>query len=420
VAAGMTHPTRSRRLAVALAAGALLLTACGGVQADRAEPAGQADDESPAASEAPESESEHADDHSAPAKPVKAKPLREGEQRTTLEMAAAYTPSPPTGVGTDDYRCFLLDPELEEDAWLTGTQILPGNPKVVHHVILFRISPDGVAAAEAEDAAEEGEGWTCFGGTGVDGEFDSPDDAAWLGAWAPGGAETLVRDGYGVSLDRGTRIVMQVHYNLLAGQEPDTSATQIRWRPKTGSDLTPIHTTLLPAPVELPCRPDVVQGPLCDREASVQDAKDRFGEGPGQLANLLHLLCGTNIYPTETTSCTRTIPRSMTILGAAGHMHLLGKWIKIDVNPATPESRTILDIPLWDFDDQGAEPIDPVHLDAGDTVRVTCHHEQDLRDKLPAFDGQEEKYVVWAEGTTDEMCLGILQVVFDDEATTTG
>ena len=37
-----------------------------------------------------------------------------------------------------------------------------------------------------------------------------------------------------------------------------------------------------------------------------------------------------------------------------------------------------------------------------------------LRDVLPAFEGQEEKYVIWGEGTTDEMCLGILQVAFDD------
>ena len=56
-----------------------------------------------------------------------------------------------------------------------------------------------------------------------------------------------------------------------------------------------------------------------------------------------------------------------------------------------------------------------MHLEAGDTVTVTCHHEQDLRDLLPAFEGQQEKYVVWAEGTTDEMCLGMLQVVYDDE-----
>ena len=78
----------------------------------------------------------------------------------------------------------------------------------------------------------------------------------------------------------------------------------------------------------------------------------------------------------------------------------------------------MLDIPLWNFDDQGAKRIEPLHLDAGDTLRVTCHHTQELRDLLPAFDGTQEKYIVWGEGTTDEMCLGILQVVFDDGAET--
>ena len=60
--------------------------------------------------------------------------------------------------------------------------------------------------------------------------------------------------GYGVDLPRGSRIVMQVHYNLLAGQAPDMSSTQIRVTPKRDG-ITPLHTYLLPAPVELPCRP---------------------------------------------------------------------------------------------------------------------------------------------------------------------
>ena len=52
----------------------------------------------------------------------------------------------------------------------------------------------------------------------------------------------------------------------------------------------------------------------------------------------------------------------------------------------------------------------PYRLRAGDTVKVTCRHVQWLRDELPAFEGQPDRYVVWGEGTTDEMCLGILQV----------
>ena len=43
-----------------------------------------------------------------------------------------------------------------------------------------------------------------------------------------------------------------------------------------------------------------------------------------------------------------------------------------------------------------------------------------LRDKLPAFHGQPDRYVVWGEGTQDEMCLGILTVTHPDDGEPTG
>jgi hypothetical protein len=70
----------------------------------------------------------------------------------------------------------------------------------------------------------------------------------------------------------------------------------------------------------------------------------------------------------------------------------------------------VLDISEWNFDDQGAQPIEPVRLEPDDQVRVTCRHSQGARDLLPAFEGQPDRWVLWGEGTTDEMCLGILQV----------
>ena len=91
-------------------------------------------------------------------------------------------------------------------------------------------------------------------------------------------------------------------------------------------------------------------------------------------------------------------------------MHLLGRSISVTLNPGGPRERTLLHRPVWDFDNQGAKPIRPEHLRPGDTVRVTCRHGQGVRDVLPAFEGTTDRYVVWGEGTTDEMCLGILQV----------
>ncbi len=114
--------------------------------------------------------------------------------------------------------------------------------------------------------------------------------------------------------------------------------------------------------------------------------------------------------PGQTQSCLRTLSKPMTIHGVAGHMHLLGRSIKIEVRPGTPRAQTILDIPVWDFDDQGSRPIEPITLQPFEQVKVTCTHVQWLRDKLPAFEGQPDRYVVWGEGTTDEMCLGLLQI----------
>ena len=85
-------------------------------------------------------------------------------------------------------------------------------------------------------------------------------------------------------------------------------------------------------------------------------------------------------------------------------MHLLGRSIRVELNPGTDRARVLLDIPRWDFHWQGAYTLaEPVVAERGDTVRVTCRHDATLRDGEP-------RYVVWGEGTTDEMCLGVLQV----------
>jgi hypothetical protein len=325
-------------------------------------------------------------------------------------MPAAYTPAAPNG-GTDDYRCFLLDPGLDEDAFVTGVDVAPGDERVVHHVILFRVSPGDVPAARAVDRESPGQGWTCFGGTGIEGGPGiGLDSAPWLGAWAPGGGERVLADDIGIPLEAGSRIVMQVHYNLLAGSEPDRSSTRLRLAPGS-KDLDPLETMLLPAPVELPCRPGADDGQLCDRDAAVLDVMHRFGARSGQTVAGLQILCGDGSEPRPgpTQTCTRTVNEPATVRALAGHMHLLGRSITIELDRGSGGARTLLDIPVWDFDDQGARPLPrPARIRPGDELTVTCTHDQGLRDLLPAFEGQPDRYVVWGEGTTDEMCLGIV------------
>src|SRR5690606_29611826 len=112
---------------------------------------------------------------------------RAGERFVNLTMPKPYTPVSPEG-GTDEYRCFMIDPKLTEQAFLTGSQFLPQNSDIVHHAIFFLIQPQDVAEAQALDAKEPGEGWRCWTDSGIMG------DDPWVASWAPGTNEVLFDD----------------------------------------------------------------------------------------------------------------------------------------------------------------------------------------------------------------------------------
>ncbi len=341
---------------------------------------------------------------------------RLGETVRKLTLPVAYTPHAAPGV-TDDYRCFLVDPKLDQDSFVTAARIEPDQAAVVHHVILFSVPAASLAGAKRLDAAAAGAGWSCFGGTGIpappgSGPGAGLDDAPWITAWAPGWGTDRFRDGTGVRLEAGSQVVMQVHYNLLNGRKPDRSSAVLTTVPASAG-LRAVETMLLPAPIELPCTKSE-SGPLCDRTAALFDLVEKYGQDAGFAPAGLLLLCGKSATkpPTGAVSfCDRRITAPTTVQAVAGHMHLLGRSIRVDLNPGTPRARVLLDIPAWDFHWQAVYQLaKPVRVGPGDVVRVTCRHDAALRRLAQPASARTPRYTMWGEGTTDEMCLGILQV----------
>jgi Copper type II ascorbate-dependent monooxygenase, C-terminal domain len=352
-------------------------------------------------------------EHAAAPAAVHVAALGRGERWVNLPMpGGTYRPQAPAG-GTDDYRCILLDPKFTTDAVVSGVVLRPGNPKLVHHAILYRVEPGQVAAAQAKDASDPRLGWSCFGSPelpGKSGAFGGLDSAPWVAAWATSGGEQRFAKGTGQQLKAGSRVILQMHYNLLNGGGADTTSVNLRVAP-SGAKVLPLQTFLLPAPVELPCAANET-GPLCDRNAAVADVVHRFGDRSGATIGGLQLLCGgslTNPKAGPTQSCTRRPPAAIRIRAVAGHMHLLGKSISIDLVHADGTTRRLLDDKVWDFDDQRATVLaKPVTLRPGDQLKVTCAHDATLRQKLPELAKLPPRYVVWGEGSSDEMCLGIV------------
>jgi hypothetical protein len=219
-----------------------------------------------------------------------------------------------------------------------------------------------------------------------------------VGHWAPGAEETLLGTDVGYPMPAGSLLVMQVHYNLLptGGSVGPSGRSGIRLRLTDGSAaIRPLDAALLPAPVELPCTA-VESGPLCDRTAAIADVTQRFGEEIGRTEDDLVQSCGqTEPQPGATQRCDHRAPRDMTVHAAAGHMHLLGRSLTVELNPETSDARTLLDIPAYNFDDQAIRPLaTPVSIRAGDLLRVTCSHDAGLRRQRPALSNLSPRYVV--------------------------
>jgi Copper type II ascorbate-dependent monooxygenase, C-terminal domain len=344
----------------------------------------------------------------------------------TIELAPpkAYTPHAPGG-GIDDYHCFVLDPKLKQNAFVTGALIRPQRTGIVHHVILYEAAGAQAAAAVALNKEHGGEGWTCFGGPGLPIDLSSPDSLSrlgqppWIAAWVPGHTTNALPAGTGVLLHKGAKIVMQVHYNLIEAAGPDRSQAWLRLRPAT-TRLTALATHLIPAPVELPC-PDGVMGTQCSRDQALRDEVRKYGADNAFIPQALLRVCGKTLadYPqkvgtgtTITTSCDRAVTQPETIYGVAGHMHLRGRDISIVVDPGTAKEQTLLHIPAWDFHWQDVYYLEhPMRVGPGDTIRVQCSFDNSKADQPVVGSSQlTPRYVLWGEGTTDEMCLAMLSV----------
>jgi hypothetical protein len=325
----------------------------------------------------------------------------------TLKQAVAYTPKAPTGA-TDDYHCTLINPDVTQSSYIISSQFFPGSPED-HHAILFLVPPNLAAAAEAANVGNQG--WSCFGETPIPNTgLGQISNTPWLSAWAPGHGVDDLPKGTGQLLPAGSLVVEQVHYNLLIGDKPVKNTLVLHTVP-VSTPLLPLKMQLMPAAPDIPC-PAGVTGPLCSRAASLANLGQRFGQDAVQFVNTIEAVCGrspANPPEGDSTSCNWPIYSKGYIVRVGAHMHLLGVSFKMVLNPGTPGAKTILDVPDYNFHYQkGYNLATPVAVSPGDTVQVSCNYDPTLAQELPALRKIPPHFVTWGDGSSDEMCLGIM------------
>lgn len=303
-------------------------------------------------------------------RPPDALPMpRLGAPDLTLEPAEPYQPN---ALLDDDYRCLLLDHTFDRETFVTAYDVHPGARELVHHVLVYLIAPEDVAATEARDRSEPGPGYTCFGGVGGSG---GP-----VAGWVPGAVPAVYPEGSAAVIPAGGRLVMQVHYNT--GGHSHTK------------DALPFDSTAL----ELWTLPN--------------------GEAPRSRVDMIGVAQADFVLPAgePRVEVTRsfTAPWTAEVIGTAPHMHTLGVEIRGHIEHRTGEESCVVRIPDWDFHWQQFYLFDEaarIRVRPGDRFRMTCVYDNSQANQ-PYVDGRQiaPRDVRWGEGTLDEMCLIYLVV----------
>lgn len=320
----------------------------------------------------------------------------------TLQLEEPYIPAEDA---LDDYRCFAFPLDIDAPQFVTGYEFLPDVLEMAHHGIVYLVEEDARGAIQARDYADGKPGWSCYGGTGLD------DSGDMLATWTPGTFGVAFPAGAGYRIEPGQHVVLQMHYNLWTARQPDQTRILLQLEAEAAG-LAELTTIPLTAPVEIPC-PAGVEGPQCERENAIKRIADLYGAELSELPDkrLTHCRQTLDDYAENTGEnarayCDYPSPffKPLTVYGVLGHMHELGRSFRMELNPDSEDSLLLLDIPRWDFHWQDRyQFVEPVTITFGSVLRMSCTWDNSLSD--------DPRYVVWGEGTADEMCFGTVMAL---------
>jgi hypothetical protein len=282
---------------------------------------------------------------------------RLGEPDLVLEMPAAFELR---ADGPDIYQNFVIPVEIPHDKLVAAVDFVPGNPRIVHHSLLFL---DILGQARRLDAKTPEPGYASFGDPGF-----LP--SGGIGGWSLGKTPMRLPNGLGRYLKKGSDIVMQIHYHPSGKRETDRSKVGVYFadsRQKVAADIwaaTFSHNI-----------------PAGEKEYRV-----------------------TARY---------VVPSDVELLGIVPHMHLIGRSIKAAAAFPDGTTRPLIDIPRWDFNWQDDYRFARTFkLPKGTRLEVEAIYDNSADN--PANPSHPPQTVTWGEETTNEMLYCFFLVTADN------
>ena len=205
-------------------------------------------------------------------------------------------------IAEDDYVCFSLPTNLTENRIIKAVEVIPGNPEIVHHVLVY-VDQNG---SEVTDT--------------IGGDCASPSDlnTKLVGGFTPGATPIIFPSQdpikLGVSVNAGAKIYLNMHYPIGSYGLQDSTKVIFHFYPQSESNVR-----------------EVSSDPLLINYS--------FYLPPEQVTSV------EAQYPSSGTTS-----MNYSLFSIFPHMHLLGKEIGTYAVKPGQDTVPLIHIPHWDFD----------------------------------------------------------------------
>lgn len=255
--------------------------------------------------------------------------------------------------GIMNYRNIEVPTGFTEDKWVQKIEIVPGDRRAVHHVLVFVIPPDGNGAIRAGRAIQ-----------GIE------ELSGFFGAYVPGNSALVYPDGLAKFVPKGSSLRFQLHYTPYGKVSEDQTKIGLTFH--RGLPKNEVHTA--------------------------------------SLANLLFSIPpGADNHPVE---ARLRVPTDVRVLSFLPHMHVRGKAARYELE-SEGQRRMLLDVPRYDFNWQLNYILEnPLDLKKGDQLRFTAWYDNSEKN---AANPDPKQTVRWGDQTFDEMHLGYLEYIVPGE-----
>ena len=285
---------------------------------------------------------------------------------TPDEVFAMPKAVPIPAAGDVAYTYVIIPTHFKEDRWIRMSEIRPSNRAVVHHAVLYVREPSS--------------SWLQGAPVGV--PFTADDltddklkrDAMWttsdiLLVYAPGSSPDEWPEGFAKFVPAGSDLVLQMHYTSRGKATHDQTSVGLRFS----------------------------KNPPRKRVLTLQLTNDKFLIPPGD--------------PDHRVEVHGSLPNDALLLSFFPHMHLRGKSFEYNVTEPGERSRTVLNVPHYDFYWQLSYRLkNPLPLKAGTILQAVATFDNS---KNNPHNPDPDSAVTWGDQTWAEMMVGFFDVAVD-------